>query len=352
MAERLTHTPPLPTTSQELYAQFEKQISNHPLDPFELVTGSGNIPLAEKVGELLGKQVHKAGIEFADGERKIKIPENVRRRDVFILQSQAPNPDSKVLELEHIADATRRASADRISAVIPYYAYARQDRKTGSRESVGAARNAKNAIASGIGSILTVDLHNEATMSSIDQPWDNVYASPVLLPAIEATGLTDIDIASADVGGAKRAEPYLDRLDIAKNLAVVYKRRGGPNESKALFIAGNVEGRDLFIVEDIIDTAGTAVNAADIYKDNGARSVNMVATHGLFSRKKGQSAVEKIENSAFDRVIITDSILQDEKTQREIAESSKIQVVSIAPILAVAILCNLTGESIGERLIK
>ena len=189
-------------------------------------------------------------------------------------------------------------------------------------------------------------------MGAIDQPWDNIYGSPALIAAIEATGMTDIDIATADVGGAKRGEPVLNRLAIAKNLVIVYKRHTeNPNETEALFIAGNVEGRDLWVVEDMIDTGGSAINAARIYKDKGARSVNIVATHGLFSRKDGQSAVEKLENSEYDRVIITDSILPDKKTQREIAQSKKIKEATIAPLLAKAIMCNLTGESIGERVI-
>ncbi len=350
MAERLTYAPTLPTTSQELYAQFK----DHPnLPEFEIVTGNGNIPLAEEVGALLDKPVYKAvkGY-FADGAPIVQIPQSVRRKDVFIMQSEAPNPTLAALELEDIVDAARRASSDRRTAVLPYMAFAREDKRLG-RQPISAARRARNLIHSGFQSLLTVDLHNEATMGAIDEPWDNVYATPALIPAMIGTGLTDVDIATADASGAKRGEPFLNRMPSAKNMAVLYKRHtDDPNETKALFIAGNVEGRDLWVVEDMIDTAGSAANAAYEYKKHGARSVNIVATHGLLSRKGGQSAVERIENSAYDRVIITDSILQDEATQREIAESSKIQVVSIAPILAIAILCNLTGESIGERLIK
>jgi ribose-phosphate pyrophosphokinase len=361
MAERLPITP-LPTSKAELYKQFEEQINKVAKpdfeDTFEIFTGRGNLPLAEKVGNLLGKEVHNAVRgEFADGEEDIKLPTNVRRRDVFVLQAGAPDPASRVMELNLIADAATRASAEKISAIMPYFPYSRQDRKSESRTPISAARTARNMIRSGIDHVLTVDLHNEAIIGTINEPWDNVYARKVLIPAVEATGMKDIVVASPDAGGGKRAEAYLrrlKRLNIANEMALVYKTREeqGPNESEALFIAGNVEGKNVLVVDDIIDSGGTMMNTAKMLKDHGAESVSLVATHGLFSRKKGASAIEKIEHSAIDRLIVTDTILQSDETRREIEQSSKIEEVSIAPMLAVSILCYLTGDSIGKRLIN
>lgn len=312
---------------------------------FVLLTGTANLKLAQDVASILGKTVHQTVSTFADGEKRIIIPENTRKRDVFIIQSTCPPVDSSIMELLLIIDAARRSSASEITAVIPYFGYSRQDRKDRSRVPISAALVADLIEHAGADRILTVDIHSEQEPGFVKIPWDNLYASYSLLPELKKHFTKgNLIIASPDKGGVLKTTFYADLLD-AEGLAIVYKERDvtKKNESKALDIIGDVENKDVLIVDDMIDTAGTICEAARIIKGRGAKSVQVAATHGLFS----DPAMKKIEDSPIDRVFITDAV----PLKQEILQNPKIVVISVANLLAEAINCIYNGDSISEKLI-
>ena len=312
---------------------------------FVLLTGCANLKLAQDVASILGKTVHQTVSIFADGEKRIIIPENMRKRDVFIIQPTCPPVDSSIMELLLIIDAARRSSASEITAVIPYFGYSRQDRKDRSRVPISAALIADLIEHAGADRILTIDIHSEQEPGFVKIPWDNLYASYSLLPELKKHfTLGDLIIASPDKGGVLKTTFYADLLD-AEGLAIVYKERDvtKKNESKALDIIGDVENKDVLIVDDMIDTAGTICEAARIIKERGAKSVQVAATHGLFSNP----AMKKIEDSPIDRVFITDAV----PLKKEILQNPKIVVISVANLLAEAINCIYNGYSISEKLI-
>ncbi len=311
---------------------------------FIILTGRSNPKLAKSIGKLLKHDVHEPISVFADGETRVMISQNMRRRHVFIIQSTSPPVNDNIMELMLMADAARRASASEITAVIPYFGYARQDRKEKSRVPISASMVASTLEHAGINSILTVDIHSEQQEGSINSPWDNVYASYSLLPVIKSRKLKNLVVASPDKGGVVRATGYANLLK-AKGIVIVYKERDiNLNDvSSTLTMVGDVRGKDVLIVDDMISTGGTLLNAADFIKFRGAKSVRAAVTHGLFIG----DALSKINESSIDEVIVTDTIIQ----RKEIMDNSKIKIVSVAPLLAEAIKRIETGESISEDLI-
>lgn len=312
---------------------------------FVLLTGTANLKLAKDVASILGKTVHQTVSTFADGEKRIVIPENLRKRDVFIIQPTCPPVDSNLMELLLMIDAAKRASASEITAVIPYFGYSRQDRKERSRVPISAALVAGLIEHAGADRIVTLDIHSEQEPGFVNIPWDNLYSSYSLLPVLKEYYLgKNLVLASPDKGGVLKATFYADLLN-AEGLAIVFKERdvAKKNESQALDLIGNVKNKDVLLVDDMIDTAGTIYEAAKLIKERGAKSISAAATHGLFS----DPAPKKIADAPLDKIIITDSV----PLRAEILKDPRIKIVSVAKLLAEAINCFYNGDSISEKLI-
>ncbi len=311
---------------------------------FVLLTGTANLKLAQDIAKILGKNVDETVTSFADGEKRIIIPENLRKRDVFIIQPTNPPVDSNIMELLLIIDAAKRSSASEISVVIPYFGYSRQDRKDRARVPVSAALVAGLIEYAGASRILTVDIHSEQEPGFVEIPWDNLYASYSLFPVLKQYFKNNIVVASPDKGGVLKASFFADYLN-ADGIAIVFKERDVQtrNESKAFEMIGDVAGKDVLIADDMIDTAGTIVEAATILKGRGAKSISVVATHGLFS----DPAPSKIAQSPIDKIFTTDTV----PIRKEMLDNPKLEVVSVAPLLAEAINCIHNGDSISEKLI-
>ncbi|MBI2017626.1 ribose-phosphate pyrophosphokinase [Candidatus Daviesbacteria bacterium] len=311
---------------------------------FVLLTGTANLKLAQRIGQILGKNVDETISTFADGEKRVIIPENLRKRDVFIIQPTCPPVSDNIMELFLIIDAAKRSSATEVSAIIPYFGYSRQDRKDRPRVPISASIVARLIEYAGADRIVTVDIHSEQEPGFVEIPWDNLYASYSFLPVLQKTFPKNLIVASPDKGGVLKATFYADLLN-ADGIAIVYKERNPqkPNESKALDLIGEVENKDVLIVDDMIDTAGTICEAARLIKARGAKTVSAVATHGLFS----DPAVKRIKEANFERIFITDTV----PVRNEMRNNAKITIVSVAPLLAEAIKCIYSGDSMSEKLI-
>jgi len=289
--------------------------------------GNANPQLAHKITTRLQLPLGKAQVSrFSDGEVAVELMENVRGRDVFIVQSSCPPTNDNLMELLVMADALRRASAGRITAVVPYFGYARQDRRQrAARVPITAKLVANLMVSAGVNRVLTVDLHADQIQGFFDIPVDNVYASPVLLGDVWKQKFGDPIVVSPDVGGVVRARALAKRLDDA-DLAIIDKRRPRPNEAQVMNIIGEVAGKTCIIVDDLVDTAGTLCIAARALKEQGAAKVLAYITHPVLSGK----AVSNIENSVLDELVVTDTI-----PLRGSAESCKrIRQLSIAELLA------------------
>jgi len=310
-------------------------------DRMMVFTGNANPELAHKIVDHLGIPLGKIKAErFSDGEVHVEILENVRGRDVFIVQSTCAPTNDNLMELLIIADALYRASAGRITAVIPYYGYARQDRRVRSRRVPISAKLVADIISTGhIDRVLTIDLHSDQVQGFFDLPVDNIYASGVLIADILSKGLGNIMVVSPDVGGVVRARALAKGIG-ELDLAIIDKRRPEPNKSEIMNIIGNVEGRHCVLVDDLIDTGGTLCNAAVALKQRGALSVVAYATHAVFSGK----AVSNITHSELDEVVVTDSIPLGESAK----ECGKIRQLSVAGVLAKTILRINQDESVSS----
>jgi ribose-phosphate pyrophosphokinase len=272
--------------------------------------GNANPLLAEGIAHHLHAPLGRAHVgRFSDGEVNVELMENVRGRDVFIVQSTCPPTNDNLMELLMMTDACRRASAKRITAVVPYFGYARQDRRPRATRVAIAAKLVANMIASaGVDRLLTVDLHADQIQGFFDIPVDNVYASPVLLGDAWKQKHENMIVVSPDVGGVVRARALAKRLDDAE-LAIIDKRRPRPNESKVMNVIGEVEGKTCVLVDDMVDTAGTLCQAAQALKDEGAVRVVAYVTHPVLSG----AAIERISKSELDELVVTDTIpLSDE----------------------------------------
>ena len=298
----------------------------------ELMLFSGNATpdLTAKVANYLGIKEGKAKVSrFMDGEVNTEILENVRGMDVFILQSTCAPTNESLMELVIMADALHRASAGRITAVVPYFGYARQDRRVRSaRVPISAKVVADMMAVVGINRVLTVDLHADQIQGFFDIPVDNVYATPILIDHIQQNATGHEIVVSPDVGGVVRARAVAKRLNDSE-LAIIDKRRPEANKAEVMHIIGDVSGRDCIIVDDMVDTAGTLCTAAGALKANGAKSVSAYATHAVLSGK----AIENINNSALDRLVVTDTIpLREDAKQCE-----RIHVLTLSEMLGESI---------------
>ena len=296
----------------------------------KLMTGNSNLPLARDVARYLEMPLTEALVRrFADEEVFVEIQENVRGEDVFVLQSTAFPANDNLMELLIMIDALRRASAKRITAVLPYFGYARQDRKPGPRTPISAKLVANLITVAGANRVLSIDLHAGQIQGFFDIPTDNLYAAPVMSADIRARfDGPNLMVVSPDVGGVVRARTLAKRLDNAP-LAIVDKRRERAGESEVMNIIGDVEGRFCVLVDDIVDSAGTLCNAAAALREAGAQDVVAYVTHGVLSG----GAVARVEGSALTELVITDTI----GNQEAIANASRIRHLTIAPLLAEAI---------------
>jgi ribose-phosphate pyrophosphokinase len=295
----------------------------------KILTCNSNRPLAEAISAYLGLPLTKASVRrFSDMEIFVEIQENVRGEDVFIIQSTSFPANDNLMELLVTLDALKRGSAKRATAVIPYYGYARQDRKSGPRTPISAKLVANMITAAGADRVLTLDLHAGQIQGFFDIPTDNLYAAPVFVKDIqERYDKKDLMIVSPDVGGVVRARAIARRLDV--DLAIIDKRRERAGVSEVMNIIGDVKGRRCILVDDIVDSAGTLCNAAEALKEAGAKSVSAYVTHGVLSG----GAVARVGASPLEALVTTDSILATEAVR----VSRNIRQITIAPLIAEAI---------------
>ena len=297
----------------------------------KLVSGNSNVPLSQDIAKYLGVELVKATIKkFPDKEIFVEIQENVRGEDVFVLQSTSFPANDHVMELLVTIDALKRGSSKSIAAIMPYYGYARQDRKSGPRSPISAKLVANLISTAGADRALMVDLHAGQSQGFFDIPTDNLFAAPVFIDDIKKNfESNDTVIVSPDVGGVVRARAIAKRVNC--DLAIIDKRREKASVSEVMNVIGEVEKKKCILIDDICDTAGTLANAANALKSKNADSVYAYITHGVLSNP----AIERINNSPIDKMIITDSIL----ARNDVKESSKIKQLSIAPLI---------GEAIGR----
>ncbi len=293
----------------------------------KIMAGTSNPALATAICDHLGCRLTPVLCDtFSDGEIRIEIGDNVRGDDIFIVQSLCAPVNFNLMQLCIMLDALKRASAGRVTAVVPYYGYARQDRKVSARTPISAKLVADFLTVAGVHRLMTVDLHAGQIQGFFNIPVDNLYAAPIFLSHLKQIG-GDVIIVSPDAGGVERARAYAKRLDVG--LAIIDKRRDKPNQASAMHVIGDVEGKVAIVLDDMIDTAGTMVAAGDVLLKNGAKEVMACATHAVLSGP----AIERLNNSAFTQVLVSDTIPLGEKTKA----CSKLKVVSIAGLLAKAI---------------
>jgi ribose-phosphate pyrophosphokinase len=303
-----------------------------------LFTGNANPALAQEIAADLRVELGKASVgRFSDGEVTVEIQQNVRARDVFVVQPTCAPTDEHLMELLLMVDALKRASARRITAVIPYFGYARQDRRPRSTRVPISAKVVANMLeAAGVNRVLTMDLHADQIQGFFDIPVDNIYASPVLLSDLQGKRYSDLVVVSPDVGGVVRARALAKQLGC--DLAIIDKRRPRANVSEVMHIIGEIENRNCVVMDDMIDTAGTLVKAAEVLKERGARSVFAYCTHPILSGP----AVDRIRNSRLDEVVITNTI----PLRGEARDCDKIRQLSVAFLFAETIRRISDGESV------
>ena len=309
---------------------------------FDIFTGTANPELAEEVSKILKIDIAPADVGyFSDGELNVQIQENVRGHDTFIIQSTCSPTNKNVMEIMLIADALKRSSASKITAIVPYFGYARQDRRVRSARVPISAKVVADMFASvGIDRVLTIDLHSETIQGFFDMPADNVYATKFMVDDIKDNNERDeVVVVSPDVGGVVRARALAKLLDDT-DLAIIDKRRAAANQSEVMNIIGDIQGKVCIVPDDIIDTAGTLCNAANALKENGAKAVKAYITHPVLSGP----AIERLENSSIDELIVTNSI----PLTPDAKKCSKIRVISLANIIAECITRLSNEESLSE----
>jgi ribose-phosphate pyrophosphokinase len=309
---------------------------------FDIFTGTANPELAEEVSKILKIDIAPADVGyFSDGELNVQIQENVRGHDTFIIQSTCSPTNKNVMEIMLIADALKRSSASKITAIVPYFGYARQDRRVRSARVPISAKVVADMFASvGIDRVLTIDLHSETIQGFFDMPADNVYATKFMVDDIKDNNERDeVVVVSPDVGGVVRARALAKLLDDT-DLAIIDKRRAAANQSEVMNIIGDIQGKVCIVPDDIIDTAGTLCNAANALKENGAKAVKAYITHPVLSGP----AIERLENSSIDELIVTNSI----PLTPDAKKCSKIRIISLANIIAECIKRLSNEESLSE----
>ena len=307
------------------------------MNGFIIFSGNSNPILSQKICDYLNVQLGGEKVKrFSDGEIQIEIDENVRSKDIYVIQSTCSPVNENLVELLLMLDALKRASADRITAVIPYYGYARQDKKVAPRVPISAKLVADLLTVAGANRIITMDLHAGQIQGFFNIPVDNLFAAPVILDYIKANFPDDLVIVSPDAGGVERARAFAKRLDAG--LAIVDKRRDAPNQAKAMAVIGDVTDKVVVILDDMVDTAGTLIEAADAIMRNGAREVHASCAHPVLSGP----AIERIENSVLKTLFVSDTIPL--KNNAKVCD--KIKVHSIAELIGEAIIRSFKGDSV------
>jgi ribose-phosphate pyrophosphokinase len=304
----------------------------------KIFSGRSNLPLAEKVSSCLGQELGKVSIQtFSDGELWIKYEENIRGHDVFIIQS-TNGPSENIIELALMIDAAVRASADTVTVVVPYFGYGRQDRKDQPRVPISSRVMIDIFTAMGADRIITMDLHSTQIQGFAKIPFDNLYSRSIILDSISAENFEPKNsvVLAPDVGSAKMSQGYAKNLGM--HFALIDKRRYAPNKAEVSHLIGDLEGLDVLIIDDMIDTAGTTVNASKAALKKGAKSVTAIATHGVLSGP----AIERLKDSPIDKIIITDTIFIPNNKKFE-----KMKVVSVSKVFAEAVSRVHNGESVS-----
>lgn len=302
----------------------------------KIFSGRATKTLATKIAENFGVGLGNVIVtEFSDGEFQPSFEETVRGQDVFLIQSTMP-PTENLFELLLMVDAAKRASARSIVAVIPYFGFARQDRKDKPRVAIGSKMVASMLETTGVDRIMTMDLHADQIQGFFEKPVDHLYASTIFLPYIQSIDTGNLIIAAPDAGGAKRANSYSKKLDLG--LALCHKQRKVANEVAEMTVIGDVSGKDVILVDDMVDTAGTLTKSADLFLSKGAKSVRAICTHAVLSGP----AYERIENSGLTELVVTDSIPLKK-------ESSKIKVLTVANLYAAVMKSLINQESISKH---
>jgi ribose-phosphate pyrophosphokinase len=307
------------------------------MENYIIFSGNSNPDLSKKICDYLGVPLGGEKLKrFSDGEIQIEIDENVRRRDIYIIQSTCVPVNENLMELLLMIDAMKRASATRITAVIPYYGYARQDKKVAPRVPISAKLVADLLTVAGATRIITMDLHAGQIQGFFNIPVDNLFAAPVLIDYMRGNFNSDLVIISPDAGGVERARAFAKRLNA--ELAIIDKRRDAPNEAKAMAVIGDVEGKVAVILDDMVDTAGTLTEAAAALTAKGAKEIHACCAHAVLSGP----AIERIENSALKTMVVTDTI----PLQINAQACEKVKVLSIATLVGEAILRSHRGDSV------
>src|SRR5687768_8390141 len=304
-----------------------------------IFSGNANLTLAHEICAYLGTKLGEATVSsFSDGEIRIKIEENVRGADVYVVQSTCCPVNDSLMELLIMIDALKRSSAYRITAVMPYFGYARQDRKDQPRVPITAKLVADLITTAGADRVLTMDLHAGQIQGFFNVPVDHLYALPVLLDYITKKKVSDLVVVSPDAGGVERARAFAKRLEAS--LAIIDKRREGPNQTQIMNIIGDIKGKSTLLLDDMIDTAGTIVQGAQACTDKGARSISAACTHAVLSGP----AIQRINESELQKVFVTNTIPTGDKE----AECPKIHQLSVAPLLGEAIRRIHADESVSS----
>ena len=307
--------------------------------PFKIFSGRSSRKIALAICKAYGTELgDETVIEFSDGEFEPSFDESIRGADIFLIQSTMP-PADNLMELLLMIDAARRASAYKINAVIPYFGYARQDKKGKPRVPIGAKLIANLLTSAGVDRVLTMDLHADQIQGFFDIPVDHLYSSSVFIPYIQSLNLPNLTIASPDMGGSNRANTYAKFLN--SEIVVCYKHREKANEVGKMLLIGDVKGKDVVLVDDMVDTAGTLTKAAEVMIESGANSVRAICTHGVFSGP----AYERIDKSPLIEIAVTDTILKDH-------QSDKVNIISIADLFASSIEAVLKNESISKHYLR
>jgi ribose-phosphate pyrophosphokinase len=309
------------------------------MNGLSIFAGNSNPALAEKISEYLAKPLGRLKVNrFSDGETQVEIHENVRRKEIYVIQSTCYPVNDNLVELLLLIDAFKRSSASRITAVVPYFGYSRQDKKVAPRVPISAKLVANLLDTAGVDRVITMDLHAGQIQGFFDVPVDNLYSAPIIIDDIKTRFSGDLVVVSPDAGGVERARAYAKRINAG--LAIVDKRRSAPNQAKAMAIIGDVQDKTAIIIDDMADTAGTLTEAASVIREKGAREVHAYCTHPVLSGP----AIDRIQKSSLNSLVATDTIPLSEEAKK----CDKIKTLSIAKLVGEAIVRSYRGDSVNS----
>lgn len=309
------------------------------MNGLSVFAGNSNPDLSDRISEYLAKPLGRLKVNrFSDGETQVEIHENVRKKEIYVIQSTCSPVNDNLVELLLLIDAFKRSSASRITAVIPYFGYARQDKKVSPRVPISAKLIADLLDATGVDRVITMDLHAGQIQGFFNVPVDNLYAAPIIIDDIKTRFSDNLVVVSPDAGGVERARAYAKRLNAG--LAIVDKRRSAPNQAKAMAIIGDVQDKIAIVIDDMVDTAGTLTGAAGVIRDKGAKEVHAYCTHPVLSGP----AIDRIQESSLSSLVATDTIPLSDAAKK----CDKIKTLSIAKLVGEAIMRSYRGDSVNS----